>query len=307
MANVLVTGGAGMIGRALVDLLIDKKHSVKVADLNPVDGIDSVICDLRDRSACLDVCKNIDWVFHLANVKSGVGVGHTQSAENFTSNSLINMNMLESARLCGVKRYLFTSAIATYAENSSYEESDMWNGFPESTDKYGGWCKRIGELQCEAYKNQFDMKISIVRPSSVYGPHDQFNSEGMVVGALISRVASAKEGDDLVVWGNGYAVRDFIYVNDVAKGMYLALDSCFTDHPINIGTGKGTSIRELAESICRIAGKKLHIVFDEAMPSGPKSKVLNMFWAKKYIGFITRYSLEEGLRETIEWYFKNGQ
>lgn len=294
--KVLLTGGSGMIGNAILKIA---KHDIRVADLKkPYIKAEYLQSDLRKMEDCMAACKNVDAVIHLANVKSSVGVGYQQSAENFTQNTLINLNVLEAARLSGVKKFVFISSVSVQPENDV--DNNLWSILPNTTDKYGIWSKRIGEIQCNIYKEQFDMKISIVRLANVYGPHDTFDPKtGLVIGSLISQICSGMK--QISVWGNGAAERDFLYVDDCAKGILQALDHT-NEQPVSLGSGQKTSVADLVRMICQISGQNPEIVWDNAMPTGVRSRVVETFWAKKYLGFLSSVSIEEGLKKTIEWF-----
>jgi GDP-L-fucose synthase len=306
-ANVLVTGGTGMIGRPLVDLLLQEGANVRVASMDEgvtlPDGVEFVKADLTQFSDCMKVSNDMKYVFHVAGVKGGIGLGRSKAAHFFVLNSIMNLNMLEAARLSKTERYLFTSTIGVYPDVAIYQEDKMWDGLPHPGDRYGGWSKRIGELQCEAYTEQFGMKIAIVRPANVYGPYDNFDREtAMVVGAMINRVESGE--DPLIVWGDGTAARDFIYSEDCARGILYALGYCACD-PVNLGTGVKVSVKQLVETICDALGKHPEIVWDPTQPTGNSVRLMDTYKAEKRIGFKYHTGIVAGVKKTIEWYLAN--
>jgi len=211
--------------------------------------------------------------------------------------------MLEAARVSGVERYLYTSTIGVYPEAEVYKEEEMWKGLPHSADRYGGWSKRIGELQCEAYSEQFDIQIAIVRPANIYGPYDNFDpSTAMAVGALVYRIVSGE--NPLFVWGNGQAARDFIYAEDCAFGMLKAMLYGKCD-PINLGTGTKTTISDVVHMICKAAKVEPEIVWDATQPTGNSVRLMDVRKATKLIGFIWKTDFETGIKKTVDWYKEN--
>jgi len=211
--------------------------------------------------------------------------------------------MMEAARQAGVERYLYTSTIGVYSPAEVFYEDDVWRTFPSENDKFAGWAKRMGELQAEAYKIEYGWdKIAIVRPANVYGPYDNFDPDNaMVIPSLIKR---ALDGENpLVVWGDGSAIRDFIHARDVARGMMLTLEH-ITGQPINLGSGVGVTIRRIVEIIVSSMETKPEVVWDTSKPSGDKKRVMDISRAKA-IGFQPMISIEEGIKEVMDWYLQN--
>jgi GDP-L-fucose synthase len=224
-------------------------------------------------------------------------------ASFFVPTILFNTNMMEAARQCGVKRFLYTSTIGVYSPAEVFYEDDVWKTFPSENDKFAGWAKRMGELQAEAYKIEYGWdKIAIVRPANVYGPYDNFDpNNAMVIPSLIKR---ALDGENpLVVWGDGSALRDFIHSKDVARGMLLALEKCI-GQPINLGSGVGVNIKKIVKIIIDNIEVKPKVVWDTSKPSGDKKRLMDISKAKT-IGFQTTVSIEEGIKEVVTWYRKN--
>ena len=296
--KILVAGGTGLIGRPLVDML--RKQGADVA----VGAIDApVSLDFRQFSDCLFACEGMDIVFNLVGVKGSPSATLKYPARFFTPTLQTSINLMEAARRCKVKQYLYTSTVGVYPPAEVFKEDDVWKGFPSPNDRFAGWAKRMGELQAEAYAIEFGFKASIVRPANVYGPWDNFDSDtAMVLPSLIARVVE-NEGP-LTVWGNGSAVRDFIHADDVAKGMMMAIEQGITK-PLNLGSGQAVTIRQVAEIVARNApdGPR-EVIWDERKPGGDAKRLMDMTRASKY-GFAATKSLEEGIKETIAWYSAN--
>jgi GDP-L-fucose synthase len=301
--KVLVTGGTGMIGRKLVDLLLERGANVFVASLDEGVGLSQKVVhkkvDLTSFEQCLEVCSGMDYVFNLIGVKGSPKMCKEQPASFMLQ---FNTNMMEAARRANVKWYLFTSSVGVYHPADVFKEDDVWKTFPSENDRFAGWAKRIGELQAEAYKIQYGANnISIVRPANVYGPYDNFDVENaMVVPSLIRK---AFENTELVVWGDGSPIRDFIYAEDVALGMLYAVENKITE-PLNLGSGTGVSIKSLVDIIVDNVDKPVEVKWDTEKPSGDRMRILDMTRAKSY-GFVPKYSLEEGVKETIKWFKEN--
>jgi len=296
-----------MIGRQLVDLLIKKGANVKIASLDDPSRahIEAEYhrVDLMDFSNCMKVCKDIDYVFHLAGIKGGPGLVTKRAATIFVSFLRFNTNMMEAAFQNNVNRYLFTSTIGVYAPAEVFYEDSVWETFPSKNDWYGGWAKRMGELQAEAYQVEHGWdRVAIVRPSNVYGPYDNFDPDNaMVIPSLIRRAVNGE--DPFVVWGDGTPIRDFIHAKDVACGMLVAMEKGL-GQAINLGSGKGVSIKEIVDIIINNLDKKPKVIWDTSKPSGDKKRVMDITKAKK-LGFEPSISIEDGAKETMEWYKKN--
>ena len=306
--NVLVTGGTGLIGQPLVRMLVDEGANVTVVSLDkPSRAPRAVIfknADLREFSNCMEVSENMDIVFHLAGVKGSPAMTAKRPASFFVPTISFNTNMMEAARQCGVKRYLFTSSIGVYSPAEVFFEDDMWKTFPSPNDRFAGWAKRMGELQAEAYKIEYGWdKISIVRPANVYGPYDNFDPENaMVIPSLIKRAVDGE--NPLTVWGDGSPIRDFIHAEDVAKGMMLVVEKGINE-PINLGSGTGISIKYIAKTISEnVPNGPIPIVWDTEKPKGDAKRLMDMVRANTY-GFKPLVSIEEGIKDTIKWYLDN--
>ena len=302
--KILVTGGSGMIGRQLVSLLKNENAEIHVADLNkPVNMPDDIIfhnVDLKNFDNCKNICKGIDYVFNLVGIKCSPQVCIERPAEIMGPMMQFNTNMLEAAMLSNVEWYLYTSTVGVYEPAEVLFEDDVWNSQPSENDWYGGWAKRMGELQCQAYEKQFGKGIcSIVRPANVYGPYDNFDPENAMV--IPSLIRKANDNEILDVWGDGSPIRDFIHCRDVALGMMHLVKNKVTE-PVNLGSGSGISIKQIADIISKRFGREIKWLSDK--PMGDKRRVFDTKRAEKY-GFKTQISLEFGINETIDWFIEN--
>ena len=290
--NILVTGGNGMIGKALVELLYDTTSAnIMVADLPNVD--------LRDRDDCKSICEGHDIVFHLAGIKGSPQRCMEAPASFSVPMIQFNANMIEAAYNAGVEWFLYTSSVGVYHPTEVFVEDDVWSTFPSENDWYAGWAKRIGEMNVEAYMEEYRWnKCSIVRPANVYGPNDNFGEWSMVVPSLIKK---AYENEVLEVWGDGSPIRDLIYAEDVVRGMIHMVQNEVTE-PVNLGSGTGVTIKEIAEIVAKYFDKE--IVWDTTKPMGDMKRLMDMSRAKSY-GFESKISFEDGIQKTIEWYKEN--
>lgn len=304
-SNILVTGGTGMIGRQLVDLLLKRGANVTVAAIDQPpddfpDNVNYVNADLRHYNECLSVCRSQDYVFHLAGVKASPKMTMENPASIMVPMLQFNTNMMAAAKECCVDWYLYTSSVGVYQPAELLREEDVWSTQPSSNDFHGGWAKRIGELQAEAYSIQDgNNNISIVRPANVYGPYDNFDPENAMV--IPSLIRKAYERDVLTVWGDGSPIRDFIHAHDVARGMIHVVENNITE-PINLGSGTGHTIEDVAVAISDYFD--VPITWDICKPSGDKKRILQMDKAKSY-GFTPAMSLYEGIKSTCDWFVDN--
>lgn len=304
--KVLITGGGGMIGRSLINQLIDKECKIYVADLTtPTDlpeGVEHLQVDLRFFDNCLDICKGMNYVFHLAGVKGSPQMAKEQPVDFMVPMLQFNTNMIQASFEAKVGWFLYTSSVGVYSPADVFFEDTVWSTFPSPNDKYAGWAKRMGELQTETYKIQYGFdRFSIVRPANVFGPYDNFNpANAMVIPSLIRK---AQENDILEVWGDGTPIRDFIYADDVAKGMIFAVENKITK-PLNLGSGIGYTIKEVVDLVVKHSGKDLEVKWLSDKPNGDQKRLFDMSTAKSY-GWEIEIGLEDGIKKTTEWFLNN--
>ena len=303
--KVLVTGGTGMIGQALCRLLLDVGANVTVASLDEPErapeGTAFRKIDLRSFENCQEAVSDQEIVFHLAGVKGSPKMTAERPASFFVPTLQFSLNMMEAARRSGVSHYLFTSSVGVYQPAEIFKEDEVWSTFPSPNDRFAGWAKRMCELQAQAYQIEYGWEtISIVRPANVYGPFDNFDpANAMVIPSLIHR--ALHEDGPMTVWGDGSAVRDFIHAGDVAAGMMQCMEQGI-NQPINLGSGGGVTIKEVAETVADLTGKE--IIWDTDKPSGDKLRIMDTSRAESY-GIKAKISLREGIEETLNWYRQN--
>lgn len=302
--NVLVTGGTGLIGRQVVAILDDAGARVTVVSLDKIrvsEQAEHIYGDLTSFDFCKDITRDKDFVFHIAGVKGSIEVTKAKPASFFVSLLMMNTNVLEACRINDVQKVVYTSSIGAYASAEVFRETENLDGPP--MDMFPGWAKRMAELQIQAYKIQYDStNFSIVRPCNVYGPGDNFDPDNaMVIPSLMHRIYHKE--DPLKVWGDGSAIRDFAFSRDVAEGVILALHYGTGSHFVNLGSGKGCSIRELVETLHSFID--FNYEFDTTKSSGFPRRVMDISLAQKLIHYNPATTLLDGLKETWDWFMEN--
>ena len=308
--KILVAGGTGLVGQQLVPKLINFGAKVFVASLDDKSLVNHKIknfynLNLMNLDNCIKITKDKEIVFNLLGVTGSPKINIEKPASFMMSNIYCAINLLMAAQISKVKKYLYTSTYGVYAHSTIMKEDDVWKTFPSENDKFAGWAKRIGELQIEAFKIEYNFEsLHIVRPANIYGPYANFDPKNsMVIPSLIRRIIKGE--NPLIVWGNGTAIRDFIFSADVAEAMIQVMQKKI-EKPINIGSGTGISIKKLVNTLLssEIIKKKPKVIFDKTKPTGDKKRILDTSLAKSY-GITNKVSLKEGLDKTINWYLNN--
>ena len=293
-----------MIGRQVVDILCNAQANVKVVSLDKI-SVDSraehILGDLADFGFCRQITKGMDFVFHVAGIKGSIEVTKAKPASFFVPLLMMNTNVLEACRLNKIRKVVYTSSIGAYASAEVFKENENFDGPP--MDMFPGWAKRMAELQIKAYKTQYGLEnFSVVRPCNVYGPGDNFDPDNaMVIPTLMYRIYHKE--NPVVVWGDGSAIRDFAYSRDVAEGVILALYHGTKSGFVNLGSGRGYSIKELVETLHRFLD--FNYEFDTIKPSGFPKRIMDISLAKKLIDHNPTTSLLDGLKETWQWFVNN--
>ena len=285
--SALVIGASGMVGTALMKVLGSSKTYFKIK------GVD-IETDMTIKSNT-EIIKDYDHIYHLAGKK-----GSPQTAKERPADYLpmlqFDTNIIEAVGKYKPEWFLYTSSIGVYPPMEVYEEDKVWHKVPSENDKIPGYIKRMGELSCYAIRATHGYEnISIVRPANIYGPNDNFGKNSMVIPALIKKGC---EDDMINVWGDGSPIRDFIYCEDVAKGMLHMVENK-VNHTVNLGSGEGVKISDIANTIGKHFDKE--VKYDKTKPNGDMKRLMSMKRANDF-GFTPKTSLNDGIQKTIEWY-----
>jgi GDP-L-fucose synthase len=302
--RVVVTGTTGVVGEAIRRVVKEQKRPGFVMHTR-------ADCDLMDFAATKNyfAAQKPDAVVHLAARVYGIQGNMDNKGVSFFENAMINSHVVEAARLAGVRRFVGMGTGAVYPEfkdNSPLVESQIWLGPPHGSEDSYAHAKRAMLAQLEAYKEQYGLDSAFVVSCNIYGPHDRFDPKhGHVVPSLVAKFdEAARIGQNVTVWGDGSAIRDFLYADDCASAVLTILDSKLTG-AVNIGSGRHIAIRDVVEGLVKAYDfAPSRVIWDKTKPNGQAVRVYDL---KKLMstGFIARYSLEEGLKLTSDWYSQN--
>lgn len=300
--NVLVTGGAGFLGSFLVGKLLERgveRSRVRVPR--------SAETDLRVRENCEAAVNGIDIVIHLAARVGGIGFNQQYPGMLFYDNAVMGVHLIEAARQAEVEKFVQVGTICAYPKFTPvpFQESDLWNGYPEETNAPYGLAKKMLLVQLQAYREQYGFNGIYLLPVNLYGPRDNFNpASSHVIPAIIKKVIEARDSgaESITAWGTGSASREFLYVEDAAEGVLLAAERYEKGEPVNLGSGREISIRDLVELIAELAGYGGEVLWDASKPDGQPRRCLDVQRAKDEFGFAAQTPMRDGLARTIEWY-----
>jgi len=309
--EVLVAGAAGLIGSNLIKRLLSEGAVVRgtLHRRQPVvvdDRIEYVKCDLTKGEDCRRVVEGMRYVFHCAAHTSGAATTATTPMVHVTPNILINSQMLEAAYEAQVSKFLWLGSSTGYPPSGHrpVKEEAMFEGEPYDKYFFVGWMKRFTEILCRMYGEKLPkpMTTIVLRPSNVYGPNDDFEpATSHVTPALIRKVVERQ--DPVEVWGTGDDVRDLIYVDDMVEAIVGAMEKIESYTVINIGLGKGYSVKEILQMILELDGyTDARMVFNISKPTMIPIRLVDTTKAKTVLGFKAKTDLRAGLRKTIKWY-----
>ncbi len=295
--RVAVTGGAGFVGIPLVGMLDELGAEVRV--------IRSADHDLRDAAATRAAVEGQQVVIHLAATVGGIGYNRRNPGLLAHDNMLMACNVFEQSRLAGVETLTAACTVCAYPKFTPvpFREEELWNGYPEETNAPYGLAKKMMLVLSDSYREQYGFNSNVPMIVNLYGPNDNFDLEDShVIPALLRKFHEARErGDEEVtLWGTGKASREFLYVDDAARALVLAAERLTTSEPVNIGSGRETTIAELAETIRTITGFEGELVWDHTKPDGQPARCLDVSKARELLGFEAEMDLGEGLRRTLE-------
>jgi GDP-L-fucose synthase len=295
--RAIVTGGAGFLGSAVVTQL--EKLSALVTIVRSSEH------DLRDPVAAGEAVEGAQTVIHLAARVGGIGFNRRNPAPLVHDNMLIGANVFEQSRKAGVEKLVAACTVCAYPKFTPvpFSEDDLWVGYPEESNAPYGLAKKMLLVLSDAYRRQYGFESCAPIIANLYGPDDNFDLEDShVIAAMVRKFVEAREDGaaEVVLWGSGEPTREFLYVDDAARALLLAAERLDTSEPLNIGTGRETRIRDLAELIRSLAGFQGEIVWDRSKPDGQPARFLDVTRARQLLDFKAEVSLEEGLRRTVE-------
>jgi GDP-L-fucose synthase len=301
-ARVLVTGAAGFLGRAV-------REQLAAAGCAAVVAPRQAECDLTCQAdvARLFAAHPVDLVLHLAADVGGIGHNLAHPGQVFYANAMMGVLMMEYARRSGAAKFVGVGSVCAYPEHARvpFREEELWDGYPEPTNGAYGSAKRMMLVQGQAYRAQYGFNAVHLLMMNLYGPGDHFEPErSHVIPALIRRLveATAAGAPELVVWGDGRATREFLYVEDAARGILQAAERYDEGEPVNLGAGFEISIRDLATLLAELSGYRGRLVFDASKPSGQQRRSADVSRAKRAFGFEAAVGFREGLGRTLAWY-----
>lgn len=301
----LLTGGSGFLGKYVYSKLIqrgvDKKNIIIPR---------SSEYDLRKWDNCIRLLENVDIVIHLAANVGGIGYNIKYPGTLFYDNAVMGIQLMEAARQKNIEKFVATGTVCAYPNLTDvpFKEEDLWNGFPEITNAPYGIAKKILHVQSESYRKQYGFNSVFLLPVNLYGPGDHFHLEhSHVIPALIMKFVDAIENniESVTVWGSGKPSREFLYVEDAAEGIILALENYNRSDPVNLGSSQEIRIIDLVDLIKDLTGYSGEIIWDHSKPDGQPRRKLDISKAEKEFGFRAKTKLDDGLKKTIDWYYQN--
>jgi len=303
--QILVTGGAGFLGKQVVQQLV--AHGAKPEQITIPRSKE---CDLREMGACQRAAEGQDLIIHLAAHVGGIGLNREKPAELFYDNLMMGAQLIHAAYQAGVEKFVCVGTICAYPKFTPvpFKEEDLWNGYPEETNAPYGVAKKALLVQLQSYRQQYGFNGIYLLPVNLYGPEDNFDPRSShVIPALIRKVYEAQQRGDQVfpVWGDGSPTREFIYSTDAARGIVMGALSYDDPEPVNLGTNFEISIKDLVTLIAELMEFEGELLWETDKPNGQPRRCLDTSRAREAFGFEAKMELREGLQHTIDWYRQN--
>lgn len=305
--RVVVSGGNGFLGSVVVEKL-------RAAGCETIFIPRSREFDLREKAEALRLYKDArpDIFIHLAAVVGGIGANRANPGRFFHDNAAMGLHVIEAARMAGIEKFVCTGTVCSYPKFTPvpFREENLWNGYPEETNAPYGLAKKMLLVQLQAYREQYGLNGIFLVPVNLYGPRDNFDLESShVIPALIRKCWEAKQArqSELLAWGTGTATREFLYVEDAAEAIVLGAEKYDKPDPVNLGSGEEISISDLLGRIRELTGFEGTVRWDTTKPDGQPRRCLDTSRARQEFGWSARVRLEEGLRNTVEWFAEQAQ
>jgi len=306
--RVIVTGGAGFLGRVVVKKLKERGASEIIVprsadyDLTKLKAIKQLLAD-----SCSEDGAPVDMIIHLAARVGGIEANRLNPATFFYDNLMMGTQLIHESYMAGVPKFVAIGTVCAYPKFAPipFREDDIWNGYPEETNAPYGLAKKMMLVQSQTYREQYGYNSIFLLPVNLYGPEDNFDLQtSHVIPALIRKCVESKERGDTTItaWGDGSPTREFLYADDAAEGILLAAEKYNDSDPVNIGSAFEISIKELLETIVRLTGFTGEVQWDSSKPNGQPRRKLDTSRAKALFGFESQTTFEDGLQRTIEWY-----
>ena len=300
--RIFVAGHNGMVGSALVrQLSADSGNTLITRSRAELDLLNQAsVADFFAR-------EQIDEVYLAAAKVGGIHANDNYPAEVIYDNLMMGTQLIEQSRRTGVKKFVCVGTICAYPKHTPvpFREESLWDGYPEETNAPYGLAKKMMLVQLQAYREQYGFNGVYLLPVNLYGPEDNFDLDSShVIPALIRKCIEARDSGatEVSCWGSGKATREFLYVDDCAEGIVRAAEQLEGTEPVNLGSGREISIRDLAEMIRRYSGFEGKLVWDADKPDGQPRRCLDTTRAREKFGFSAETTLEYGIGSTIEWY-----
>lgn len=305
--RILLTGGSGFLGQSVFKHLLSCGYSEKDIFIPRSHNYDLTNYETTRR---LFESVRPQAVIHLAATVGGIGANKQNPGLYFYNNMVMGINVIEHSRLFDVEKFVQIGTVCSYPKFTPvpFNEDSLWNGYPEETNAPYGIAKKSLYVMLKAYYDQYNFKSIVLMPCNLYGPNDNFKPESShVIPALIKKFVGAVDNNDneVVCWGDGSATREFLYVDDAARGIVLGLDKCDDAKIVNLGSGNEISIKLLSETIAELCGYKGRIIWDSSMPNGQPRRFLSTARAYEILGWKANMDFITGLNNTIVWYKNN--
>jgi GDP-L-fucose synthase len=303
--RIVVTGGAGFLGRSLCRRLEGAGAQVSAPTIEEYDLVDG------DAVRRMYVNLKPQMVVHLAAVVGGIGANRVNPGKFFYENLMMGVQLLHEGWRSGLEKFVAIGTICAYPKFTPvpFKEEDLWNGYPEETNAPYGLAKKMLLVQAQAYRAQYGFNAIFLLPVNLYGPGDNFDpTSSHVIPALIKKFVDAREAglSEVVLWGDGSPSREFLYVDDAAEGIALATERFDGPEPVNLGAGFEITIRDLAERLKRLCRYEGNVLWDTSQPNGQPRRCLDVSQGEKLFGFKAAVPFDEGLKRTVAWY-ENGR